>query len=185
MSYQPPVPVGDGAFRASDADREHVAEALRAAYAEGRLDDAELDVRIDATLHAVTYADLTPITRDLPLGPIPARLVVAPQLRVPASPRPSTGPTSRRAVASAALGIGGWVAPLGPLGWIPAIVLGHQARREINQTGAGGQRMTTVGLVTAYAGMSLLVVGAVLWVLIGLLLVAGGQGGHHGPPFGP
>ncbi|MFI6035657.1 DUF1707 domain-containing protein [Streptomyces sp. NPDC051315] len=53
-------------LRASDADRERVAEVLRDALAEGRLDMAEFEERLDATYRARTYGELAPITRDLP-----------------------------------------------------------------------------------------------------------------------
>ncbi|WP_327695194.1 DUF1707 SHOCT-like domain-containing protein [Streptomyces sp. NBC_00459] len=53
-------------LRASDADRERVAEVLRDALAEGRLDMAEFEERLDATYQARTYGELAPITRDLP-----------------------------------------------------------------------------------------------------------------------
>lgn len=53
-------------LRASDADRERVAEVLRDALAEGRLDMAEFEERLEATYSARTYGDLEPITRDLP-----------------------------------------------------------------------------------------------------------------------
>ncbi|MFF7470497.1 DUF1707 domain-containing protein [Streptomyces sp. NPDC008092] len=53
-------------LRASDADRERVAEILRDALAEGRLDMAEFEERLEATYQARTYGELTPITRDLP-----------------------------------------------------------------------------------------------------------------------
>ncbi|GAA3162626.1 hypothetical protein GCM10010451_08290 [Streptomyces virens] len=53
-------------LRASDADRERVAEILRDALAEGRLDMEEFEERLDATYAARTYGDLAPITRDLP-----------------------------------------------------------------------------------------------------------------------
>ncbi|MFF7737264.1 MULTISPECIES: DUF1707 domain-containing protein [unclassified Streptomyces] len=53
-------------LRASDADREKVAEVLRDALAEGRLDMEEFEERLDATYKARTYGELAPITRDLP-----------------------------------------------------------------------------------------------------------------------
>ncbi|GGT14351.1 DUF1707 SHOCT-like domain-containing protein [Streptomyces chromofuscus] len=55
-------------LRASDADRERVAEILRDALAEGRLDMAEFEERLDATYEARTYGELAPITRDLPVA---------------------------------------------------------------------------------------------------------------------
>ncbi|MFF4310650.1 DUF1707 SHOCT-like domain-containing protein [Streptomyces sp. 900105755] len=60
-------------LRASDADRERVAEVLRDALAEGRLDMEEFEERLEATYQARTYGELTPITRDLPAAtPSPA-----------------------------------------------------------------------------------------------------------------
>jgi hypothetical protein len=53
-------------LRASDQDRERVAEILRDAAGEGRLDMTELDERLEAVYAAKTYAELEPITRDLP-----------------------------------------------------------------------------------------------------------------------
>ncbi|NNN34205.1 DUF1707 and DUF2154 domain-containing protein [Streptomyces sp. S3(2020)] len=59
-------------LRASDADREQVAEVLRDALADGRLDMEEFEERLEATFKARTYGELTPITRDLPTAPGPA-----------------------------------------------------------------------------------------------------------------
>ncbi|MFD8969578.1 DUF1707 domain-containing protein [Streptomyces sp. NPDC059568] len=52
--------------RASDAEREQVAERLREAVAEGRLDLEEFDERLDATYKARTHGELVPLVRDLP-----------------------------------------------------------------------------------------------------------------------
>ncbi|MGA5900586.1 DUF1707 SHOCT-like domain-containing protein [Streptomyces venetus] len=62
-------------LRASDADRERVAEILRDALAEGRLDMAEFEERLDATYQARTYGELAPITRDLPAAGVTAASV--------------------------------------------------------------------------------------------------------------
>ena len=53
-------------LRASDADRERVAEILRDAVAEGRLAMEEFDERLEATYRARTYGELEPLTADLP-----------------------------------------------------------------------------------------------------------------------
>jgi hypothetical protein len=74
MSTSPAVPDPQH-LRASDADRERVAEKLREAAGDGRLTMDELDERLDAVYAAKTYADLVPITRDLPdtgAGSVPA-----------------------------------------------------------------------------------------------------------------
>lgn len=65
MNSPPAVP-GGGNLRASDADRERVAEILREAAGDGRLTLEELDERLDAVYAAKTYAELEPITHDLP-----------------------------------------------------------------------------------------------------------------------
>lgn len=53
-------------LRCSDTDRERVAEALRAALADGRIDLDELSDRLDRTYAARTYRDLEPLVADLP-----------------------------------------------------------------------------------------------------------------------
>jgi hypothetical protein len=65
MSSSPAVPDPQH-LRASDADRERVAETLREAAGDGRLTMDELDERLDAVYAAKTYAELVPITQDLP-----------------------------------------------------------------------------------------------------------------------
>lgn len=53
-------------IRASDADREHVAERLRKAADEGRLFVDEFDERLGQALSARTYGELDAIIADLP-----------------------------------------------------------------------------------------------------------------------
>jgi hypothetical protein len=53
-------------MRASDADRDRVADQLREALAEGRLSAEEHAERLDAVYQAKTYAELAPIVHDLP-----------------------------------------------------------------------------------------------------------------------
>jgi hypothetical protein len=60
------APTDPRLMRASDADRERVAEVLRTAASEGRLHLDELDERLAAVYAARTYAELEPITHDLP-----------------------------------------------------------------------------------------------------------------------
>jgi hypothetical protein len=56
-------------LRASDSDREDVAERLRAATAEGRLLAGELEERLEVALHARTYGELDALVVDLPAPP--------------------------------------------------------------------------------------------------------------------
>jgi hypothetical protein len=58
------------ALRASDADRDAVAERLRQAAVEGRLDPDELEQRLHSALRAKTYGDLDRLLRDLPAKPV-------------------------------------------------------------------------------------------------------------------
>ena len=53
-------------MRASDTDRERVAERLRNASVHGRITMDELEERLEATYAAKTYGELVPITADLP-----------------------------------------------------------------------------------------------------------------------
>jgi Domain of unknown function (DUF1707)/Domain of unknown function (DUF4190) len=149
-----------GSLRAGDADRERVIDVLRAAHADGRIDLEEFGERTDEVLHALTFAELERVTADLPGGSGVVRY------RPGGLVRP---PRSGQAVASAALGLGGWLGPTF-LAWIPAIVLGHRARRDIERDGTDGRDLTTIGLAAAYAGLVLqflCVVG-----LLALLLVS-------------
>ena len=59
-------------IRISDDDRHRVAEVLRQAAGEGRLDLEELDERLEAAYAAKVYADLVPILADLPGSHLPA-----------------------------------------------------------------------------------------------------------------
>ncbi|WP_327295557.1 MULTISPECIES: DUF1707 domain-containing protein [unclassified Streptomyces] len=60
---QQPRPVG---IRASDADRDRIADILRDALAEGRLDADEHSERIESVYRAKTLAELEPLVQDLP-----------------------------------------------------------------------------------------------------------------------
>ncbi|QKG20595.1 DUF1707 domain-containing protein [Actinomadura verrucosospora] len=82
---------GAAEMRAGDADRERVAQVLRDAAGEGRLTLAELDERLDAVYAAKTYAELEPITRDLPAAGSPA---AAPAPQSAADWRPVEGAPS-------------------------------------------------------------------------------------------
>ena len=60
-----------GGLRASDADRDKVAEVLHTAFAEGRLDTEEHSERLEAAIRAKTFEDLFPLTADLvPVSPV-------------------------------------------------------------------------------------------------------------------
>lgn len=72
-----PLPVHQ--LRASDADREKVAAVLREAVGEGRLVLDEFEERLAAVYAARTYAELEPLTRDLPTAHTTYEPVVPPR----------------------------------------------------------------------------------------------------------
>jgi Domain of unknown function (DUF1707)/Domain of unknown function (DUF4190) len=144
---------GDGYLRASTADRECAVEVLKTGYAEGRLTKDEYDARAGQAFAARTLADLDAVTADLP-GGRPA---------APAWP-PAAVRTNQLAVGALVCGVGQLF--LGPLATIPAIVLGHMARREIRRTGEDGMGLATIGLVLGWAGAALLMLIAFLAVAV-------------------
>jgi DUF1707 SHOCT-like domain len=85
-------------LRISDSDRHKVAEVLREAAGDGRIDFEELDQRLEATYAARTYADLVPITLDLP-AQTAANLPVQPAATSTPSPVVSGGPAEERHLA--------------------------------------------------------------------------------------
>jgi hypothetical protein len=82
----PADPPSSPALRASDADRDRVIELLRVAVADGRLDQAEFDERLDAALAARTVDALAPLTADLIAAPRSDRALALPLAGMPAEP---------------------------------------------------------------------------------------------------
>ncbi|MDJ0379636.1 DUF1707 domain-containing protein [Streptomyces sp. G-G2] len=80
-------------LRASDADRERVVERLRDAVAEGRIDMDEFEERLEAAYRSRTYAELAPLTSDLPAvpGQEPAGAVAPHPVSFAKAPLPSSG----------------------------------------------------------------------------------------------
>jgi hypothetical protein len=135
---------GAGYLRASTADRERAIDVLKTGFAEGRLTKDEYDARAGRAFAARTLGDLAVLTADLPGG-------------LPSAPAwPASARTNGLAVAALLCGLG---QPFtGFLSTIPAIVLGHMARREIRRTGEGGKGVATFGLALGWIGASLLLV---------------------------
>jgi Domain of unknown function (DUF1707)/Domain of unknown function (DUF4190) len=132
---------------ASDADRDRAVELLKQAFTEGRLTKDDYDARAGHALAARSFADLDRVLAGLPSPPAPA---------VPK--------TNSLAVASLACGAGQLF--LWPLATIPAIVLGHVARRQIRRTGENGAGLALAGLLLGWAGAAVIVL-----VVLGVSLV--------------
>jgi hypothetical protein len=155
-------------MRAADADRDRVVEFLNTAYTEGRLSKDEHDARLESALSAQTYADLDQLVADLPVAraavvpSVAGTGVVAPMARI-----------NGLAIASLACGIGQFA--FGPVATIPAIVLGHVARRQIKRTGEQGAGLALAGLILGWAAVAL----AIIAIVVGMAAFAGMRGIMH------
>jgi hypothetical protein len=98
-------------MRASDSDRDRVAEVLREAAGDGRLTLEELQERLGQVYTAKTYAELEPITRDLPN---PAGWKEAAPYTPPFADSPTTDAPSWKtgiAIMSGFERVGAWAVP--------------------------------------------------------------------------
>jgi hypothetical protein len=75
-----------GHLRASDADRERVVDALKTAFVQGRLSQAELTQRTGHALQSITYGELVDATAGIRTRPTPAPPRPRPAAPVPAKP---------------------------------------------------------------------------------------------------
>jgi Domain of unknown function (DUF1707)/Domain of unknown function (DUF4190) len=132
-------------LRASDADRDHVAERLQEALTEGRLTHEEFEERLRVALSARTYGQLDPLLADLPAANPPATLGYLPEPK-----------TNGLAIASLALGVAGFLFLWG-IGPLLAVVCGVLGKREIRRSNG-----TQTGSGLATAGMILGIIGLVL-----------------------
>lgn len=105
----------EGQIRVTHREREAVAEELRAAYAEGCLDDSEFEERISLAYTAKTRADLAALAGDLPALPAPA----------PAADGPAPGDWLGRVCRS--LGLACWLMLAAAGAWLIAVVAGGLA----------------------------------------------------------
>jgi hypothetical protein len=154
-------------MRACDADRERTADILRGAFVEGRLTQEELDERLSQVYTARTYADLAAQTADLPMHrPLPV---------LPAARPMAARTTNSMAIGSFVCGLL-QICSLG-LTAIPAVVLGHSARRQIRRTGEGGDGYAIAGLVLGWMGIAVMTV-----VLITIVTTVASA--SHGVPSG-
>ncbi|HEY6792741.1 MAG TPA: DUF1707 and DUF4190 domain-containing protein [Trebonia sp.] len=148
---------GPSGMLAADADRERAIDVLRAAFAEGRLAKAEYDDRTARAYAARADGQLGALIADLPVGPLggPAHHPTAGY--PPHTARPAV---DSMAIAALACGIGGFFT-MG-LTAIPAIVLGHMARRQARQTGQRGDGIALGALTLGWIGLIAAIIAAVI-----------------------
>jgi hypothetical protein len=160
-------------LRISDAERHQVAELLREAAGEGRLDLDELDQRLEATYAARTYADLVPITLDLPTHPhqrpVPARPPAA-------SPDVVPGPDkeSHFAILSGLSRKGVWVVPR------QMTILAMMGGAELDLRRAKFAAPEVVITINAFMGGAQVIVGPTTRVQMEGTGIMGGYSGPSG-----
>jgi hypothetical protein len=163
------VAIGDYShLRAAQADRERAVDVLKAAFAEGRLDQDEFAERVALAYRSRTYAELAELTADLPVGPLgtllqPSADQITPYSHHwPASPEPVEPPTSYMAGVALALAA---IAPLtagltGP----PAVVLGLWAEADITAGRRSGAFWVVLALIFGAVGTFLFITDWSHWV---------------------
>jgi hypothetical protein len=156
------VPLNLGQMRASSADRERAVDVLKAAFAEGRLDQSEYAERVDRLYRSRTYSELAALTVDLPVGPLGTMAPPRAGQYMPVAPK-ARG-TNGMAIASLVCGCCGF--PFFGLTALPALVLGLAALSSIRRTGQEGRGLAIAG--TILGCLELLPVGFVLFLVLGL-----------------
>jgi hypothetical protein len=126
-----------GQMRSSAAEREHVIDILKTAFADGRLTQDEYEDRVGLALQPLTYAGLAELTSDLPAG------LEGPPHPQPAgdAPPPDSRPVNKTAVASLVCAL---VLPGLPL---LAVLLGLIAHGQIQGRDERGRGLATAGMV--------------------------------------
>jgi hypothetical protein len=153
------VPISYGGMRASSADRERAVDVLKAAFAEGRLNQDEYADRVGGVYSSRTYADLASLTADLPVGPLGAISSASAQF-VPATafaplvPVAPAAPARRRlhpsdlALAALLFGLGAFVTDgiTAPIAAVLAVMASVRAWRT-------GERVASVAAIAVLLGI--------------------------------
>ena len=134
---------------ASDADRERAIDVLKAAFAEGRLTREEHGARVQRAYNSRTYAELAALSADLPAGPLGTLASQAGGAAAAAYIPAASQRTNPLAVASLVCGL------LPGIPQVAAVILGIEARRQIQRTGERGSALATTGLALGLLGISL------------------------------
>jgi uncharacterized Tic20 family protein len=161
--------VGERDLRCSDAEREPVIDFLKQAFAEGRLDGEELDMRVHLAMVAKTRGDLAAVTTDLALpAPVPGRRAAGP---------PSG---EDRMLAALAHASGYFTSFLGPLLFL--ILSGRRSEYVRRHAAEALNFQLTVLLVVVVTFGLGAIVYLVTWILCGIAAIAAlADGGFRYP----
>ncbi|HEX5406666.1 MAG TPA: DUF1707 domain-containing protein [Pseudonocardiaceae bacterium] len=180
MSEQPVERPKHLDLRASDADRERVANVLHQAVGEGRLTIAELDERLQGVYAAKTLGDLVPFTADLPVSGEAAMPVqdTLPSSRIGGTP---TGSASI-AVLSGFNREGEWVVPRN----YSALAFMGGGSLDMSQA-RFAERETTIQVFAFMGGIEIIVPDDITVRVNGFGFMGGfdHKGAHDGPPGAP
>jgi len=190
MTQDADQPYDAGKLRASDDDRNAVAQLLQAAMDEGRLTPVELQERLDTVYRSKTLSELEPLTRDLPghrdLVPRTSAGPIALTKSAPGtSPQRFGGtPTSSVAIGimSGATRAGNWVVPA----QFSAVAL--MGGVDIDLTKARfAEREVTITAVAIMGGIDIVVPTDVTVVVngVGFMGAFEDNARSQGPPDGP
>lgn len=185
---------GSGSMRATDTDRESVRSILQDAHAQGRLSWEEFDRRSSALVTSQTYDQLAGLTADLPNalpGAQPQGFGGGGYQQAgyqqggyqqagyqqggyqqggyqgtgygggPFGPVIATNSMAIASLICGVLQLFFWV-----LTGIPAIILGHMARKQIRQSGEQGAGMALAGMILGYVGLAFAALFTLLIVIV-------------------
>jgi uncharacterized Tic20 family protein len=170
VNTRPTVPAGG--LRVSNAEREPVIERLKQAYAEGRIDHAEFDMRIHLAMTAKTHADLATVTSDLVATP--AAAPVGAGLR--------HEPTAQdRLLAAIAHGSGFLTTFIGPL--VVMLISGRRSGYVRDHAVAAlNFQLTLLAVVVVTLGLGAILY-TVAWIVVGIAALAALAGQRFDYPF--
>lgn len=118
--------MGRDEMRAGDGDRQAVADKLKQALDEGRLDLAEYDERLQRAYAAKTFGDLKGLLDDLPSAALAARTAAAEPVPHTAAPAPQVRSERAGQLVRAWLGGFGGIFVLSTVIWlVSSIGSGH------------------------------------------------------------
>jgi hypothetical protein len=151
-----------GQLRTSHADRDQAIDVLKAAFVQGRLSKDEFDLRVSRVLSSRTYADLGPLTADIPGWVTSAQPAV----------EPAREPGRALSVKTAAR--------VGAVGAIPSM-----SSAAVVMVQSSGVPAVAGVLLVGLTGVLVTVLLAALLVLLSWVVRRSQRGPAQGPPSGP